>query len=328
MKFNDNLVDIKEYAEKRERRKSTARKALSVGTFLGPYTISFLMFFVFPLVFGIVMSFSKFSSQSFLPVEFGTLENFKVLFGDTAIARAFWNSVWTTIKFCACIVPLSIVIPLALALLINLKPPGYKFFRAAIYVPGIFPLTATGLILMRLFDSHYGWINSVFNLTTDWFGEVGACWFMIGLLCIWCGIGGNFIIYCAGLENVDKTLYEVANVDGCSAWKKFWHVTLPGIRPQIFLTLFTTLIGYMNVYGQIFILGSNNPDLNEMKSAVYRIQDLLAGSNSRVFGYAAAMGICLGLIIVVIAITQLLLDKEKKGGGKRVQKFRQWKENK
>lgn len=322
------LVNVKEYAQKREHSISIARKTLSVGSFLGPYTVSFLMFFVFPLVFGIVMSFSKFSSKSFLPEEFGTLDNFKVLFGDTAIAKDFWSSVWTTVKFCACIVPLSIIIPLALALLINQKPPGYKIFRAAIYVPSIFPLTATGLILMRLFDAHYGWINSVFNLTTDWFGEVNACWFMIGLLCIWCGIGGNFIIFCAGLENVDKTLYEAANVDGCSAWKKFWHVTLPGIRPQLFLTLFTTLIGYMNVYGQIYILGSNNPDLNEMKSAVYRIQDLLAGSNSRAFGYAAAMDICLGIIIIAISVVQLTIDRNHKGGHKRVERFRQWKENK
>ncbi len=321
-------VDIKKYAEQRERRNSTAKKSFSVFTFLGPYTVSFLMFFVFPLILGIIMSFSKFTSQSFLPSEIGTIDNFKVLFGNTAIARDFWNSVWTTVKFSACIVPLSILIPLGLALLINLKPPGYKFFRAAIYVPGIFPLTATGLILMRMFDSHYGLINSVFNLSTDWFGEVGACWFMIGLLCVWCGIGGNFIILCAGLENVDKSLYEAADVDGCSPWKKFLHVTLPGIKPQIFLTLFTTLIGYMNVYGQIFILGSNNPDLDSMKSAVYRIQDLLAGSNPRSFGYAAAMGICLGLIIAVIAAVQLTVGKERKGGSKYVGKFRQWKENK
>lgn len=324
----EKLVDIRDYAEQKERRKSKIRKAVSVGGFLGPYTISFLMFFVFPLVFGIVMSFSKFSSKSFLPDEVGTLDNYKVLFGNTAIARDFWNSVLTTLKFCAVIVPLSILIPLGLALLINLKPPGYKFFRAAIYVPGIFPLTATGLILMRLFDSHYGWINSVFNLTTDWFGEVGSCWFMIGFFCIWCGIGGNFIIFCAGLENVDKSLYEAANVDGCSPWKKFLHVTLPGIRPQIFLTLFTTLIGYMNVYGQIYILGSNNPDLDKMKSAVYRIQDLLAGSNSRAFGYAAAMGICLGIIIVMISTVQLVTDRDKKGGNKRVTQFTEWKESK
>ena len=325
--MEEKIVDIIEYAEKKERRANRLRKAFSVTSFLGPYAVSFMMFFVFPLVLGIVMAFSKFTPQSFLPAEFGTLDNFRALFGNTAISRDFWSAVWTTVKFCIITVPLCILIPLALALLVNLKPPGYKFFRAAIYVPGIFPLTATGLILMRMFDSHYGFINSVFNLTVDWFGDVGACWFMIGLFCVWCGIGGNFIIFCAGLENVDKTLYEAADADGCSAWKKFKHVTLPGIRPQLFLTVFTTFIGYMNVYGQIFILGSNNPDLNSMKSAVYRIQDLLVGSNPRAFGYAAAMGICLGVIIIAITTVQLIVSKDRKGGGKYVAKFKKWQEN-
>ncbi len=325
--MKSDKVDVFAYAERRERRKNSLRKSFSVTTFLGPYTASFLLFFVFPLVLGVIMSFSKFTAQSFLPSSVGTLDNYKILFSDTAIARDFRNSIWTTIKFSLAIVPLSILIPLGLALLINLKPPGYKFFRAAIYVPGIFPLTATGLILMRMFDSHYGFVNSVFDLTVDWFGSTGACWFMIGFFCVWCGIGGNFIILCAGLENVDKTLFEAADVDGCSAWKKFLHVTLPGIKPQLFLTLFTTLIGYMNVYGQIYILASNNPDLSSMKSAVYRIQDLLTGFNPRAFGYAAAMGIVLGVIIIFIAVIQLVVSKDKKGGGKRVAQFKQWKEN-
>lgn len=320
-------VEIKQYAKTREMRRALTRKTASVGTFLGPYTVCFVMFFVFPLIFGIVMAFSKFTPTSFLPSEVGTLQNFMVLFGDNSIARDFWSSVWTTIKFSACIVPLSMIIPLGLALLTNQKPPGYKLFRAMIYIPGIFPLTATGLILMRMFDAHYGWVNAVFGLSIDWFGSVVGCWFMIGFLCLWCGIGGNFIIMCAGLENVDKTLYEAAKIDGCSGWRKFIHVTLPGIKPQLFLTLFTTLIGYMNIYGQIFILGSNNPDLDSMKSAVYRIQDLLAGSNPKAFGYAAAMGICLGLIIIVIAIVQLIVTKERKGGNKHAEGFRQWKES-
>ncbi len=326
--MNDKLVDIRDYAQKREKKKSLLRQILNVGCFLGPYTVSFLMFFVFPLVLGILMAFGTFNAKSFFPESIGTLKNFQVLFGETSIARDFWNSVLTTVKFALCIVPLSIVIPLLLALLINVKPKGYKFFRAAIYVPGIFPLTATGLILMRMFDSHYGWINSVFDLTVDWFGEVNACWFMIGLLCIWCGIGGNFIILCAALENVDKTLYEAANMDGCSKWEKFWNVTFPGIQPQLFLILFTCFTGYMNVYGQIYILGSNNPDLKLMKSAVYTIQDILAGSNTKAFGYAAAMGLCLGAIIIVIAMVQMICNRERKGGNKYAQRFKQWQQSK
>jgi ABC-type sugar transport system permease subunit len=83
----------------------------------------------------------------------------------------------------------------------------------------------------------------------------------------------------------------------------------------------------MNVYGQIYILGSNNPDISSMKSAVYRIQDILAGSNPRAFGYAAAMGLCLGAIIIVIAMVQMICNKERKGGNKYATRFKQWQQN-
>ena len=316
-------VNLIEYASKKEARKNVLRKGFNVATFLGPYTICFVMFFVFPLILGIVIAFSGFDGKSIMPSSFVGFDNFVVIFTNKVVARDFWNSVWTTIKFCLIIVPLSILIPLGLALLINTKCKGYKVFRALIYVPGIFPLTATGLILLRMFGYQYGWVNNFFNLTIDWFGEVNATWFMVGFFCLCCGIGGNFIILCAGLENVDKTLYEASNVDGCNAWDKFIHVTLPGIKSQLFLVLFTTFIGYMNVYGQLYILASDNSDPS-LRSAVYRIQNILMGS-SKGYGYAAAMGLMLGLIIIVIAIVQLQIDKEREGGHKRKDEFYDWK---
>lgn len=316
-------VNLLEYANLKEARKNTARKGLSVATFLGPYTITFFMFFVFPLLLGIVIAFSGFDGRTMFPTSFVGLKNFVVIFTNKVVARDFWNSVWTTIKFCLCIVPLSIVIPLGLALLINTKVVGYKVFRALIYVPSIFPLTATGLILLRMFGYQYGWVNNFFNISIDWFGDVYATWFMVGFFCLWTGIGGNFIILCAGLENVDKTLYEAADMDGCNAWDKFKFVTLPGIKSQLFLVLFTTFIGYMNLYGQLFILASDNSD-PRLRSAVYRIQNILT-SSSKGYGYAAAMGIMLGLITIVISIIQLQLDKEGKEGTKYKDEFSAWK---
>ncbi|HOE15332.1 MAG TPA: sugar ABC transporter permease [Candidatus Paceibacterota bacterium] len=318
-------INLLDYANKKEARRNTARKGLSVATFLGPYAICFAMFFVFPLLFGIVIAFSGFDGRTMFPTSFVGFENFRVIFTNKVVARDFWNSVWTTIKFCLCIVPLSILIPLGLALLVNTKCIGYKVFRALIYIPSIFPLTATGLILLRMFGYQYGWVNNFFNISVDWFGNVYATWFMVGFFCLWCGIGGNFIILCAGLENVDKTLYEAADIDGCNKWKKFLFVTLPGIKSQLFLVLFTTFIGYMNLYGQLFILASDNSDPS-LRSAVYRIQNILTGS-SRGYGFAAAMGIMLGLITIVFSIIQLQIDKERKAGTKRKDEFDAWQKN-
>ncbi len=319
-------ISLIEYATKKEKTLSLARKTGAVSFFLGPYGICFIMFFLFPFVFGIIMSLCSFDGTSMFPSKFVGFSNYQKLFSENILSRNFWSSVWTTVKFDLIIVPLSILIPLGLALLINMKPPGYKIFRAAIYLPGIFPLTATGLILLKMFSYQNGYINNLFNINVDWFGNTTTAWLMVGLLCVWCGIGGNFIILCAGLENVDKTLYEAANVDGCSSFKKFLHVTLPAIQPQLFICIFTTFIGYMNLYGQLFILTSNTPDQNAMKSAVYRIQDLLMGS-SKTYGYAASMGICLGLIIIVIAIVQLILSKERKGGNKHEKGYMDWKKS-
>ena len=318
-------VTLEEYAESKEKSKKNIRKIGTLSFFLGPYGICFLMFFVFPFVFGIIISLCSFDGKGLLPNEFVGLENYIKLFTSKVLVKNFWSSVWYTFRFAIIIVPLCMIIPLGLALLINIKPPFYKFFRACIYLPGIFPLTATGLILLRMFALHNGWVNSFFNLTIDWFGDTGTAWLMVGLFCIWCGIGGNFIIFCAGLENVDKTLFEASNMDGASTWQKFKYVTLPGIKPQLIMCLFTTLCGYMNLYGQNFILLSNTPDQDAVKTAIFRIQDLLLGS-SKSYGIAAAMAVCLGIIIAVITAIQMSVTKERKAGNVRAKAFVAWKE--
>lgn len=317
-------ITVEDYAFRHEKLINKARKTGSLIFFFGPYLVCFLMFFLFPLILGVVMSMSKFDGKSLLPSEFIFFDNFKTVFTNRVMIKDFWSSVWYTIRFAIIIVPLCIVIPLALALLINIKPPGYKFFRACIYLPGIFPLTATGLILLRMFSYQNGFINSLFNISIDWFGQTNTAWFMVGLFCIWGGIGGNFIIFCAGLENVDKSLYEASGIDGASKWKRFLYVTLPGIKPQLIMCIFTTLCGYMNLYGQNYILLSNTPDQDAVMTAVFRIQNMLLGS-SRSYGLAAAMAIVLGLIIALITAVQMTVTKEREGGNKRVTAFMDWK---
>ena len=158
-----------EYASRRERLSRGFSSAFAVLAFLGPYALCFALFFVFPLVLGIVMSMSGFDGKGMFPTSFVGFDNFVAVFTNPVLSRDFWSAVWTTFKFALVIVPLSILIPLGLALLINMKPPLYKVFRACIYLPGIFPLTATGLILLKMFDFQSGWINAFFGLSLDWF---------------------------------------------------------------------------------------------------------------------------------------------------------------
>ncbi len=305
------------------KKRNQLLKASQLTFFLAPFLISFVIFFVFPFALGIIMSLSRFSGRSFLPSGFVGLDNFKRIFTHRTLSRDFWGAVLITFIFALIIVPLSIIIPFVLAFLVNKKPFGYKFFRAAIYVPGIFPIMATGVILLRMFSFQNGFINHFFDISLNWFGEKRLTWIMIGLFCIWGGIGTNFLIFNAGLENVDQALYEASEVDGATRLQKFFKITIPSVRYQLLLALFTTFIGYMNLYGQIYILANRNPDLNDMKSAVYRIQDMLTGS-SQFFGYAAAMGILLGLIIGAVSLIQLIVTKERKRGFKHAKAYMVW----
>lgn len=317
---------LKNYAIRREKTKRTIGKGAGLAVFLGPYAVCFILFVVIPMVYGIVLSFTKFDGTSLTPSEFVGFDNFVKVFTNRVMIKDFWGAVWYTFRFELIIVPLCMIIPLALALLINVKPVGYKFFRACVYLPGIFPLTATGLILVRMFSRYTGFVNAFFNIDVNWLGNSAMVWVLIGIFCLWCGIGGNFIILSAGLENVDKTLYEASNIDGANFFQRIRYVTLPGIKSQLILCLFSTLIGYMNLYGQNYILGSNVTNTDEIMTAIYRIQNMLLGS-SKNYGLVAAMAVTLGIIIGFMSFIQMMCTKERKRGARYAKEYAEWEKN-
>lgn len=326
----NEMITLEQYTKKKEKGKTNARKAGALAFFLGPYAICFAMFFIFPLVFGLIMSFCKFDKTSVFPTGVADpfFSNYDKAF-NSIIGTNFFIGLRNTVLFGLVIVPLGMIVPLIFAVLISIKPPCYKLFRTLIYLPGIFPLTATGLILMRMFATNNGFVNTVFSAEIDWLGNAMNAWVVIGIFCLWGNIGGNFIIFSAALENVDKTLYEASKIDGAGAWHKFKYVTLPGIKPQLTMCLFTTIIGYMNLFGQNFILTSNTPDQKAVSTAISVIQGLLTNNSygPKVYGIVSAMAIVLGMIIALISAIQMRVTRDRKGGNKHEKAFMAWKES-
>ena len=324
----DTLITLEKYTEKKEKSKTKARKAGALAFFFGPYAICFIMFFIFPLVFGLIMSFCTFGKGSVWPTGVASpfFGNYEKVF-NSVVGKNFFIGLKNTVLFGLIIVPLGMIVPLIFAVLISIKPPCYKLFRTLIYLPGIFPITATGLILMRMFATNNGFVNTVFGSEIDWLGSAMSAWVVIGIFCLWGNIGGNFIIFSAALENVDKTLYEASKIDGAGTWHKFKYVTLPGIRPQLTMCLFTTLIGYMNLFGQNFILTSNTPDQKAVSTAISVIQSLLTNNTygTQIYGIVSAMAIVLGMIIALISAIQMRVTRDKKGGHKHEKAFMAWK---
>ena len=253
--------------------------------------------------------------------------------------------------FSVIMVPIAIILPLFLAILINQKPAGYKLFRALIYMPSIVPLTAAGTIFTLLFmsKSQHGVLAEFFGIDIMWFidnwfsftlfgqqVDIVYAWIPIFFMCLWGGWGGNFIILSAGLQNVPKHLYEAADIDGCSSFRKILNVTIPGIKPQLVLCLFTTILGYLGLYGQNYVLSGGGPSIAAIASMpaggktstlMYFIQDIVANNlqfKSSLYGLGAAASLVFALFAGIISGIQMYITREKKTGTKISEAYNKW----
>lgn len=351
--MNKTIV-LEEYARQRSRRIGSIRKYGVTAIFLVPYLAAFITFFVLPLFYGIYISLTNFQYGKPGVETFNSFAWFRMIFDRSympGIFNSFWLSFVHTMMFSVVMVPIAILLPLGLAILINLKPPGFKLFRALVYMPSIVPLTAAGTIFTMLFmsKSQNGLLAEFFGIDIMWFidtwfsfdllgqkVEIAYAWIPIFFMCLWGGWGGNFIILSAGLQNVPKHLYEAADMDGCSPLRKILSVTIPGIKPQLVLCLFTTILGYLGLYGQNYVLAGGGPSIaaiasmpagGQTSTLMYFIQDIVANNlqfKSGLYGLGAAASLVFALFAGIISGIQMYITSEKKSGTKISEAYNKW----
>ena len=353
-------VVLEQYAKQRSKRIELVKKYGVTAIFLLPYLAAFLVFFMLPLFYGIYISLTNFKYGKPGVETFNDFAWFNMILDRTfmdgkyiGIYNSFWLSFTHTIMFSLIMVPIAILLPLGLAILVNQKPPGFKLFRALIYMPSIVPLTAAGTIFTLLFmsKSQHGVLAEFFGIDIMWFidnwftftlfgqeVEIVYAWIPIFFMCLWGGWGGNFIILSAGLQNVPKHLYEAADIDGCSSWRKILNVTIPGIKPQLVLCLFTTILGYLGLYGQNYVLASGGPSIAAIASLpaggktstiMYFIQDIVANNltfKTSLYGLGAAASLVFALFAGIISGIQMYITREKKTGTKLMEAYNKWHE--
>lgn len=290
--------------------------------FMLPYIVIFIAFFIYPFFYGIYISFFKWDIFTPEKTEFVGLGNYiTILFGDVegalpgaaTVHKNFVLGLKNTVLFVIITVPLLIIIPLILALLLDIQPKGYKLFRTILFLPTILSVSAVCIIWKWQFDTNYGFVNGVLGFlgldSIPWLQTKGGAWFVIVLTTIWWTLGTNMVILGAGLKDVDKSLYEAAEMDGASYIQSLFHIALPGIKNQLFLCTITTIIASFNVYGQVDVLTGGGP----MKSTSVLMMFIRGYVNDQP-GLAAAMSIVLGLIIVVIGIIQNIINSRGSKG--------------
>lgn len=285
-------------------------KKITPYFFIAPHIIVFGIFFLFPALFGIYISLTKW--DLFGTPEFVGLANFKeILFNqDSTFYLQLRIGLSNTIKFVMMCVPPAILIPLALAVAIHAKPKGSKLFQAIFYAPSLLSIASVVLAWQFMFHRALGPINNILNIKINWFGEQPYTWIAIVIVTVWWGIGGNLIIYLAAISGISKDLYEAAEMDGANKVQQFFNVTLPGILNPLAYTTVLTTIAQFNIYGQPLMLTGGGPRDTTRVLLMY-IREHGFGTGGSIAGIASAMAFMLGLCIMVVSVFQFIFIREK-----------------
>ncbi|MDX8045192.1 sugar ABC transporter permease [Gracilibacillus sp. S3-1-1] len=272
--------------------------------FVGPHIILFLVFILIPSIYGIYASFTKWNLVG--NPEWVGLDNYKTILtnSDSTFYSQFFNGMQNTFIFVGLSVPLMIVIPLLIAVAMEHKEVKFtSLFQTLIYIPGLVSISAAALIWSLIFNAQLGVVNNLFGSEVVWSTTQPYAWLIIIIITIWAGIGGNMIIYRAGINGVSKDLYEAAEIDGAGPIRKFFNVTLPAIKFPLIYTMVMTTAGAFNVFAQPLMMTEGGPRQSTTVLMMY-IRDLAFSHGESIAGMASAMAVLLGIVILIISAIQ------------------------
>lgn len=272
--------------------------------FVVPFLVSFLVFWLIPLLYGIWISLHDFRLSVGNNGFIGLKNYVDILTPDTIYNRTFMTSLKNTLMFIVLSVPPLILISLGLALLIEHLPKKLKtFFRTVFFLSYSISVTAVSAIYLWLFGANGGYINNILmkagliSSPINWTGDQPYAWLVIVIATIWWTIGFNMLLFVNALDEVDGTLYEAADLDGASAWNKFRFITLPEIRNISIFVMITTVIASFNLYGQSLLITRGGPE-QSTSSLIMGINTTVFGNNQ--LGVGSAMALLMGVIMMLI----------------------------
>lgn len=287
-------VETETWDQERAARKDTREGWL----FCAPYLVLFVVFVIFPAVWGLWISLHRYDFT--LPNKpFIGLENYTSLIdGSSPWSAVFWESLRNTLLFSILSVPLLLVLPLAIAMVLNQKFAGRNLFRAVYFAPYVLGVAVIAVLWRYLLDTNVGLLNYYLGRNIPWLTDVPWAWVSIVGVTVWWTLGFNCAIYLAALQGVPRSLYEAAAMDGANRWQEFRNVTLPGIRSVLVFIVSTTIISSMNMFGQSYLMTAGGPG-NETRTAIMQISD--TGLRQFDSGMASAMSMIFMFFLVLIS---------------------------
>ena len=244
------------------------RETLFGYIFTGPQIIGYLSFVLFPMIFSLVLCFCQWDLSDTLT--FVGFKNFEAIFRD----KIFWKSIGNTFLYLCIVVPLTLITSLTLALLTNRKLPFMKFYRAAFFLPMVTSTVAIAMVWIFIYQPEGGIINSFLNSlgvmnAPKWLLDPKFARWAVSILSIWLKAGYYYIIFDAGLKNIPNELYEAADIDGASLFRKVRKITIPMLSSVMFFVSVMLFIDVFNMFNEVYIMTSGGPDYSTYTLSMY-----------------------------------------------------------
>ena len=275
--------------------------------FLLPTLAAFAIGFIFPFLWGIFLSFHKFTTIS--KTTFVGLDNYIKVFQDSTFTSAFWF----TAKFTIVSTILINIIAFAIALALTRGLKGTNIFRTVFFLPNLIGGIVLGYVWSMIFDGILSRYGTSILLETKY-----GFWGLIILMC-WQQVGYMMIIYIAGLQSIPEDMLEAARIDGANNWQTLWKITIPNMMSSFTICIFLTLTNGFKLFDQNLALTAGRPFLQQPDGSVIKTTEMLAlniysafysgGGNNRGVGQAKA--VVFFILVAAIGLLQLQATRKK-----------------
>jgi multiple sugar transport system permease protein len=281
----------------------------SWGWFLiAPTVIGLIVLNIIPIIQTVYLSFFKSGDfgRGNVFVGFG---NYLKMFGDPQV----WHAVGNTLMYTVLVVPISIMIAMVVAVMLNGNLGGKSLYRTIYFIPMVAAPAAVTMVWKWLYNTQFGLVNyglSKLGLPpVEWTSNPAVALLSIAIIGIWSVIGYNMVLFLAGLQEIPKDFYEASDIDGAGKFRQFFVITLPLVSPTMFFVLITSIIQAMQVFDVIYMMiDVTNPAYDHTVSLVYLFYNSSFKYSDK--GYGSAIVMLLLILILIITVFQTRAQKK------------------
>jgi len=281
------------------------RNKWAPAIFIGPFLVVFFLFMVYPIIYSVILSFSKYRAGKII---FNGFKNYRFLLSDPV----FFQSLLNVLLILVIQVPIMIILSMIIGCLLNSALiKGKGLFRMFTFMPVLIDAVSYSIIFSLFFNERGGLVNNILNLvgisSQRWFSSGPLAMSVIMIALTWRWTGYNSLIILSGLQNIPGELYEAASIDGAGAFTKFTKITIPQLKPVIIFSIFNSINGTMQLFTEPQLLTQGGPSNSTMTVVLYLYN---IGFKNFNFGVASAGSYIITIIVAILTLIQFRVTRE------------------